>query len=77
SYDVSKAVEHVGVGTVDKETLEALCERVVTEREEFIRERGMASLGPLMGVVMKELRGKVDGQVISEALKEKIKRLLS
>ncbi|MCJ2532469.1 MAG: Glu-tRNA(Gln) amidotransferase subunit GatE [Candidatus Thermoplasmatota archaeon] len=77
SYDVSKAIEHTGVGTVDKETLDSLCERIVTEREEFIRERGAASLGPLMGVVMKELRGKVDGQVISEALKEKIKRLLS
>ena len=77
SYDVSKAIEHIDVGAVDKETLDALCERIVTEREEFIRERGVASLGPLMGVVMKELRGKVDGQVISEALNEKIKRLLS
>lgn len=77
SYDVSEAVEHTGVGAIDNEALDALCERVVTEREEFIRERGAASLGPLMGVVMKELRGKVDGKVISEVLNEKIKRLLS
>jgi Glu-tRNA(Gln) amidotransferase subunit E-like FAD-binding protein len=29
-----------------------------------------------MGIVMKELRGRVDGQVISEILREKISQLL-
>jgi glutamyl-tRNA(Gln) amidotransferase subunit E len=77
SYDVSKAVEHVGISSVSREDLEAVCERVVKEREAFIRDRGEASLGPLMGVVMKELRGKVDGKVISDVLGEKIRQLLS
>jgi len=29
---------------------------------DFIKEKGMNSVGPLMGVLMKELRGKVSGQ---------------
>jgi glutamyl-tRNA(Gln) amidotransferase subunit E len=77
SYDVLKAIERVGVGSVGTEDLEALCDRIVKEREEFIKERGEASLGPLMGIVMKEFRGKVDGKVISEVLSGKIRRLLS
>ena len=77
SRDVSLAMDKAGVGSVGDEDLEAVCERVVREREKFIRERGEASLGPLMGVVMKELRGKVDGKVISEVLGEKIRQLLS
>jgi glutamyl-tRNA(Gln) amidotransferase subunit E len=77
SYDVQKAVEGVGVGSVSTEDLDALCDRIVKEREDFIKERGEASLGPLMGVVMKEVRGKVDGKVISEVLGGKIRRLLS
>ncbi|HIH01581.1 TPA: Glu-tRNA(Gln) amidotransferase subunit GatE [Thermoplasmata archaeon] len=77
SRDVSTAMEKSGVGVVSGEDLEAVCERVIREREKFIRERGEASLGPLMGVVMKELRGKVDGKVISEVLGEKIRQLLS
>jgi glutamyl-tRNA(Gln) amidotransferase subunit E len=76
SRDLSKAMDHVGVASVSGDDLDAICERVVMEREEFVRERGEASLGPLMGVVMRELRGKVDGKVISEVLSEKIRRLL-
>lgn len=36
----------------------------------------MRSLGPLMGVVMKEARGRADGKVISEILKREIQSVL-
>jgi glutamyl-tRNA(Gln) amidotransferase subunit E len=75
-HGVSRAVETLGVETVDVGSVEEICDRVVRSREKFIRERGEASLGPLMGLVMKELRGKVDGKVISEILRERIQRLL-
>ena len=77
SRDVSAAAEHLGVGGGDADMVREVCERVVREREGFIRERGEASLGPLMGIVMKELRGKADGKLISEILSEKIARLLT
>ncbi|NQS74285.1 MAG: Glu-tRNA(Gln) amidotransferase subunit GatE, partial [Methanoculleus sp.] len=57
--------------------VESIVRRVVTEREAFARERGMGALGPLMGVVMQELRGSVDGKVVSEALRRELERLLS
>jgi len=76
-HSIDKAVESKGVEKIDLEEVRKLCDRVVKEREDFIRERGEASLGPLMGIVMKELRGRVDGQVISEILRERIGRLLS
>ncbi len=57
--------------------LEEIVGRVVEEREEFVRQRGMGALGPLMGVVMKEVRGSVDGQLVSRALKREIERRLS
>ena len=77
SRDVSAAAEHLGMGSVDRGHVEEVCAKVVREREAFIRERGESSLGPLMGIVMKELRGKVDGKVISEILSEKIGQLLT
>ena len=73
---VGKALESLGVETVDLDSVRAVCERVVKERENFIKERGEGALGPLMGIVMKELRGRVDGKVISEILREKIRQLL-
>ncbi len=57
--------------------VEAVVRRVVAEREGFARARGMAALGPLMGVVMKELRGSADGKVVSEALRRELERLIS
>ncbi len=75
-YDVERAVDALGMETAEVAVVREICERVVREREGFIRERGEGSLGPLMGIVMKELRGKADGKVISEILHERIRQLL-
>jgi len=75
-HTVDRAVETAGVETVDIESVRSVCERVVHEREKFIKDRGESALGPLMGIVMKELRGRVDGKIISEILSEKIRQLL-
>jgi glutamyl-tRNA(Gln) amidotransferase subunit E len=32
----------------------------------------MGAVGPLMGIVMKEIRGKVDGKILNELLKQKV-----
>lgn len=75
-FTVERALQTLGVEKVDLDEVRAVCERVVREREQFIKARGEGALGPLMGIVMKELRGKVDGKIISEILSEKIRRLL-
>jgi len=62
---------------VSQADVEAIVRRIVAEREAFARERGMGALGPLMGVVMQEVRGSVDGKVVSEALRRELKHLLS
>lgn len=68
---VDDAVRSLGVG-VETGELEAVIDRVIEERMDFIKEKGINSAGPLMGIVMKELRGKVSGQEISRVLNEKI-----
>jgi glutamyl-tRNA(Gln) amidotransferase subunit E len=61
---------------VSREELERIVTRIVEERSSFVTERGMAALGPLMGVVMAEVRGSVDGKMVSEVLKKEIARRL-
>jgi glutamyl-tRNA(Gln) amidotransferase subunit E len=51
--------------------------RIVADRSEFVEQKGKAALGPLMGVVMKEVRGSVDGKVVSELLKKEIDAALA
>ncbi|WOX55674.1 Glu-tRNA(Gln) amidotransferase subunit GatE [Methanoculleus palmolei] len=62
---------------VSRADVEAIVHRIVAEREAFAREKGMGALGPLMGVVMQELRGSVDGKVVSEVLRRELKELLA
>ncbi len=72
---VEEAARTLGIG-VEVGELEAAIDKLIESRMDFIREKGLDSVGPLMGVVMKEFRGKVSGQEISRILKEKIRRIV-
>ena len=73
----SEAASASGLSGVGEGDVVAIVAAIVAGREEFVRERGEAALGPLMGLVMKELRGKADGALISAALRREIDRLLA
>ena len=72
---VSDAVSRVAPA-FSREELEDLVHTIVSDRVEFIRTRGKAALGPVMGVVMKEVRGRIDGKVVSEVLDEELGRII-
>lgn len=72
---VTEAVESIAPPISETE-LENLIRGILAEREDFIRERGMSALGPVMGVVMKEVRGRVDGKIISDMVKKEMKKML-
>ncbi len=71
------AISSMGLGGVDTAQIEEFIEGVVKDRQVFVKEKGMAAVGPLMGVVMGEFRGKVDGKVLSQTLNQKIKEFLN
>ena len=73
----AQAAEAAGLGGVDQSGVEDLVVGIVAEKEAFVRERGEAALGPLMGLAMKELRGKADGALVSSVLKREIDRILA
>jgi Glu-tRNA(Gln) amidotransferase subunit E-like FAD-binding protein len=53
--------------------LKTLVEKVVVENGKLIQERGEESFGILMGIVMKNSRGKIDAGQVSKMLKEKLR----
>ncbi len=52
------------------EDLDSFIEDLVEQKKDFIQEKGEHAFKPLMGIVMKEFRGKVDGKEIAEKLKK-------
>jgi len=62
---------------VSREELESIVKKIIADRIDFILAKKMAALGPLMGVVMAEVRGSVDGKVVSEILKRELTRAIA
>ena len=62
--------------SLSREELEKIIRKIVEERRSFVVSRGKGAVGPLMGVVMAEVRGSVDGKLVSEILSKEIARVL-
>ncbi len=73
--EVAKAIEEIGL-SVNMDEVKQLIEDIVNAKKEFIQEKGAHAVGPLMGVVMNELRGKVDGEIINRMVADKVKEVL-
>ena len=65
----------LGLETISKEELEISVAKVIEDNREMVRERRIGALGPLMGTLMKEYRGKVDAKILSDMLRMHIERI--
>jgi len=62
---------------VSYEELESIIKKIIADRSDFVVQKGNAALGPLMGLVMTEVRGSVDGKIVSEILTKEINAALA
>jgi glutamyl-tRNA(Gln) amidotransferase subunit E len=76
---VNEIKKKLGLKKVDMDEVHKILSNIVKKSEKLIKEKKMRAMGPLMGDAMKQLRGKIDGSIISRELKnlvqEKIKEL--
>jgi glutamyl-tRNA(Gln) amidotransferase subunit E len=77
STSIQEALSKTGLGKIETEDIKKIIRSIVEDRLDFVRERGQAAVGGLMGVAMKELRGKADGKLVKELLTSEVKRLLN
>lgn len=66
------ALEGLGLKMLSKEELEQLIDRVVAANRQSVERLGANTFGMLMGLVMKEARGRADPSVVSKLLKAKL-----
>ncbi|MEM2585703.1 MAG: Glu-tRNA(Gln) amidotransferase subunit GatE [Archaeoglobaceae archaeon] len=57
--------------------LDSFIEKILEERKDLIAEKGENAFKPLMGIVMAEFRGKIDGKIVAEKLRNAIIKKLS
>jgi glutamyl-tRNA(Gln) amidotransferase subunit E len=72
---VQEAIEALGLQSISSGDLEKSIAEIVEKNRDLVKKRGEGSFGALMGMVMSDLRGKADAEIVSRILKEKIKEL--
>ncbi|MEM4280253.1 MAG: Glu-tRNA(Gln) amidotransferase subunit GatE [Archaeoglobaceae archaeon] len=60
-----------------KQDLDSFIEKLVESKKDLVFEKGENAFRPLMGLAMAEFRGKVDGKIVAEKLREAIKKVLA
>ncbi|MFB6193686.1 MAG: Glu-tRNA(Gln) amidotransferase subunit GatE [Halobaculum sp.] len=68
----AEAVEEAGLGGVDREDVREAIREVVDRNAEQVERQGMGAFSALMGEAMGALRGKADGELVSDLLREEI-----
>jgi glutamyl-tRNA(Gln) amidotransferase subunit E len=70
------AAKSLGLTQLSQEDVEKISENVVRSNYDFVKTQGERAFGPLMGHVMKEVRGRADGKLVSQTLKRVIRKVL-
>ncbi|WP_435065667.1 Glu-tRNA(Gln) amidotransferase subunit GatE [Halobaculum sp. EA56] len=69
-----EAVEEAGLSGVDEDEVREAVAEVVERNAEQVEAEGMGAFSGLMGEAMGALRGKADGEVVSDVLREEIQK---
>ncbi len=64
-----------GFKPADLGDLESIIDDIINERIDFVKERGMGAMGPLMGIVM-QAAGAADGKAVSALIRAAIQRVM-
>jgi glutamyl-tRNA(Gln) amidotransferase subunit E len=71
---VDEAITALGITSITDQELDMAIDRILEQNISIIRQKGTESSGMLMGRIMAIFRGKVDGQKINSALRERLEQ---
>lgn len=74
--NVEKLAEENNLTLLSEEDVQKIIENIVSKNETMISERQMGAMGPLMGMSMKQLKGKADGSIVNKIVREEIQKRL-
>ena len=69
---VVEAVDSSGLKMLSKEELDKTVENVIQTHRRLIEERGLDAYGALIGLVMKEVRGRANAALVTELVKQRL-----
>ena len=75
--NIEEALENASIKQLTEDELEKILDEIIQKNMEKIKQEQMRALSGLMGIAMKEVRGKASGQTINQKLKQKIQQIVN
>jgi len=69
-----EAVESLGLKAMPKEELEKIIEDAIAKNKDLIEKSGAKAFSIIMGIVMKEVRGRANAETVSQLIRQKLAR---
>lgn len=76
THSVGEVIKNTSISKIDSAELERVLDDLIKANINIVHEQRERSIGPLMGIAMKTMRGKADGQIINQILEKKIREKL-
>ncbi|MBD3186700.1 Glu-tRNA(Gln) amidotransferase subunit GatE [Candidatus Bathyarchaeota archaeon] len=67
---VKVIIKTLHITSMKRDELKQIIANIIIENQDLIKEKGDRAFSPLMGSVMKEARGKIDGKIVAEELRK-------
>lgn len=74
--EVAEIAEKNNLTMLSEEDVVKIISEIVAKNEGMVKERQMGAMGPLMGICMKQLKGKADGGMVNKTVREEIQKLI-
>ena len=75
SENVSMAMQSADVSSMDKDKLNEILDKIIQNNIDLVKKLGDKAITTLMGLAMKEVRGKASGKMVNDLLRKKISEL--
>jgi len=73
--NVTESIDALGLGMLSSTELQVIINNTIRENHRLLAARGDKAFGILMGILMKQLRGRVEAKRLSEIVKKKLSKL--
>ena len=74
--EIAEIADKNGLVMMSDDDVKAIIADIVSQNEGMVKERQMGAMGPLMGMCMKQLKGKADGGLVNQIVREEIQKLI-
>jgi glutamyl-tRNA(Gln) amidotransferase subunit E len=75
SENVSMAMQSTDISSMDEDELNEILDVIIQKNMELVRKLGKNAVTTLMGIAMKEVRGKASGKIVNDLLRKKIQNI--